>query len=102
MRPFFTDNGFIPKTDVIIETVNDGITQKIVVCSNTSPAWLQKLTAVNGGHEGQEIEAYPVERCTLCQPIEMQHQRPENSVERFRLRHTSTVGDSLGMSSMEW
>lgn len=76
VRPFFTDNGLIPKIDVTVETASEAITRKIVVRSNTSPAWLQKLIAVNGGHEDQEIEAYMVGSRTLCQLVEMQHQRP--------------------------
>ena len=76
-----SNNGFIQKTDVVMKTVNGVNKRKIVVRCSTSPAWLQKMTAVNGGHEDQEIPAYPVGWFTLCQRVATRNQRPETLVE---------------------
>lgn len=41
IRPVFTDHGFIPKTDVVVEAFNEAITRKNVVRCDASPAWLR-------------------------------------------------------------
>lgn len=64
IRLFFANNGHIPKTDVVVETVNELITRKVVVRCNASSAWLRKMTAVNGGYEDRVFPAYPVGWCT--------------------------------------
>lgn len=84
VRPFFTNVGFIPNTDVVVVTANEVVPRKVVVRYKASAEWLQNLTAVSRGHEDQEIPAYPVGWCTLCRPIATQHQRSAAPVKAVR------------------
>lgn len=66
LQQFFCMEGFVPVRDVIRTRRTGVIDTELLIRYRLSPSFMQKLTALPGGHQDTRIPAEAAESCSLC------------------------------------
>lgn len=67
LQRFFCNEGFVSLNDVI-QTRRNGLRTEVSIRYRFCPGFMEKLTALPGGHRDHKIPAQSADSCSLCLP----------------------------------